>query len=396
MLDQVGAVLVVVIVGDIEPHFMHLGGPAQQLGVDVVFHFPGFCDLLQSMQRLALNASGLFQVDMVAIHQRAERAFAHVFMVMAAQQVIQHAFTQRAFAVIHALEFEGVEDRLQNRQAGREDRAAVGLDAVKVDFLDVAQLEQLALEPRQTFGVDFARSIAVGLERLTDGPNGAGRADGFIPLQAVQSVFDAHDLQACCGVRLGITGRRDLAVLEVALGEAHAAHLQAFAQQRLEALTNDELGTAAADIGHQTLARRVGQGVRDAEIDQARFLATGNDFHGMAEDCFGAMDEFVAIAGLAQGVGADDAHGAERQAVDQLGEALEAIEPALHGLFVERAFFSDACSQLNLFTQALKYADLALIRLGNDHVKAVGTQVDRCNQGKILGFGVRHDQNLVR
>ncbi|RMO08338.1 hypothetical protein ALQ47_05272 [Pseudomonas cichorii] len=396
MLDQVGAVLVVVIVGDIEPDFMHLGGPAQQLGIDFVFQVPGFGDLLQGMQRLALHASSLFQIDVVAVHQRAEGALTHVFVVMAAQQVIQHAFAKCAFAMVHALEFQSIEDRFQNRQTGGEDRTAVGFDAVKVDFLDIAQLEQLALEPRQTLGVDFARAIAVGLECHAYCPNGAGRADGLIPFQTVQGVLNAHDFKACRGVRLGVTGRGDLAVLEVALGEAHTAHLQAFAQQRLEALANDELGAAAADIGHQTLARCVGQGVRDAEIDQARFLAAGNDFHGMSQDLFGAMDEFVAVACFTQGVGAHDTYRAQWQAVDQLGEALEAIEPALHGLFVELALVIDARRQLNLFTQALKDAYLVLMHLGNDHMKAVGAQVDRCDQGKILGFGVRHDPNLVR
>lgn len=77
-------------------------------------------------------------------------------------------------------------------------------------------------------------------------------------------MLDAHQLQARGGVGLGVAGRGDLAVAEVALGEADAAHLQAFAQQRLEALADDELGTAAADVRHQAFAGGIGQGVRNA------------------------------------------------------------------------------------------------------------------------------------
>ena len=67
----------------------------------------------------------------------------------------------------------------------------------------------------------------------------------------------------------------------------------------------------------------------------------------MAEDGFGAQDEFVAVACFAQGVGADDAHGALGHAVDQLREALEAFEAPLHGFFAQLTLFTDAGGQLH-------------------------------------------------
>ena len=36
MLDQVGAVLVVMVVGDVQTHFMHARGPGEQLAVPVL------------------------------------------------------------------------------------------------------------------------------------------------------------------------------------------------------------------------------------------------------------------------------------------------------------------------------------------------------------------------
>ncbi|MNG11806.1 hypothetical protein D3C84_953740 [compost metagenome] len=49
MLDQVGAVLVVVIVGDVQAHFMDLGGPAQQLAPHPVVQVPVIGDLVEGM-----------------------------------------------------------------------------------------------------------------------------------------------------------------------------------------------------------------------------------------------------------------------------------------------------------------------------------------------------------
>jgi hypothetical protein len=155
VLDQVGAMLVVVVVGDVQAHFMHLGGPAEQFAPDTVFQIPILGHLIERMQGLALDPHRLFQIDVVALHQRGQGALAHVFVVMATQQVVEHAFTQRAFTMVHALQFEGVEDGFENRQAGREDGAAVRLDAFEVDLLDVAELEQFALEPGQALGVHF-------------------------------------------------------------------------------------------------------------------------------------------------------------------------------------------------------------------------------------------------
>ena len=65
--------------------------------------------------------------------------------------------------MVHALQFQGIEDGFQNRQAGREDGTAVRLDAFEVDLVDVAQLEQLALDPGQALGVDLAVAQAAVL-----------------------------------------------------------------------------------------------------------------------------------------------------------------------------------------------------------------------------------------
>jgi len=137
VLDQVGAVLVVMVVGDIQAHFMHLGRPAQQFAPYTVFQVPVRGHLVEGMQGFAFHAGRLFQIGVIALHQRAEGTLTHVLMVVTPEQVVKHAFAQGAVAVVHTLQFEGVEDRFENRQARRENRAAVGLDTIEVDFFGI-------------------------------------------------------------------------------------------------------------------------------------------------------------------------------------------------------------------------------------------------------------------
>src|SRR5690606_31985179 len=143
----------------------------------------------------------------------------------------------------------------------------------------------------------------------------------------------------------------DLAVREEASGKAHAAHLQTFAQLRIEALADDELGAAAADIHHQPLSGCAMEGMRDTRVDQARLLASGDDLDLMVENLFRAANELRPVAGFAQRVGADDAHRALGQMVDQLGEAAQAIQATLHGRFIELSSFVDAGRELNLLAE---------------------------------------------
>ncbi|MCY1180246.1 hypothetical protein D9M73_206770 [compost metagenome] len=159
---------------------------------------------------------------------------------------------------------------------------------------------------------------------------------------------------------------------------------------RFETLADDEFGAAAADVRHQAAAGGVRQGMGDAQVDQARFLAAGDDFHRVSEDFLGAADELGTVVRLAQGVGADDAHSAFRQAGDHLGKAAQAFETALHGLFAEVAFLVQAGSELDLVAEPFQDADLTMVDLGYHHVEAVRSEVDGGDQGRDFGRLLRH------
>ncbi|MNP45938.1 hypothetical protein D3C76_1399030 [compost metagenome] len=85
--------LVVLVVSDVQAHFMHLGRPAEQFAPDAVFQVPVPGHLVEGVQGLAFDPHRLLQVDVVTLHQRGQGAFTHVFVMMATQQVIEHAFS---------------------------------------------------------------------------------------------------------------------------------------------------------------------------------------------------------------------------------------------------------------------------------------------------------------
>ena len=117
--------------------------------------------------------------------------------------------------------------------------------------------------------------------------------------------------------------------------------------------------------------------MRYPEVNQTRFLAPGNHLNAVAQHLLHLTNELPAVTRLAQRTGRDDADSARRQAVDQLSEAPQTIEPALHGLFAEHVVFVQPGGQLHLLAQTLEDADLALLNARQHHMEAVGAQINR-------------------
>ena len=75
--------------------------------------------------------------------------------------------------------------------------------------------------------------------------------------------------------------------------------------------------------------------MRDAEIDQPRFLASGDDFDRESQHVFGLRNEVGGILGHAQGVGADHAHRLARQVAQPFGKPAQRGQRALLGFGIE-------------------------------------------------------------
>ena len=97
----------------------------------------------------SLHARGLRGVHVVAAHELRDGRLAHVVVLHAAEQVVEHAVAQRRLGHGHLLDVELVEDRVHDREAAGQHRRARRLqagDAVRVGAAGVEQQVPQLLE----------------------------------------------------------------------------------------------------------------------------------------------------------------------------------------------------------------------------------------------------------
>ena len=203
---------------------------------------------------------------------------------------------------------------------------------------------------------------------------------------------------------------RNPSVGEVAVGHGHAAHVQALHQARLKLVAEDEFGAAAADVHHQ--ARFVAgdglQRVRHAKVDETRLFAPANDLHLVAKRPLGRFEEFFAVAGHSQRVGAHHTHVLRWQVTYALTEALQASQGAVRHRWRKFVAGVQPFGQPHHFLVPVHHlqAPVAGRRglggapvAGNDQVKAVGAEIKR-GVGLVGGIGLlavtRHERAARR
>ena len=251
-------------------------------------------------------------VHVVALHELAHRGVAHVVLVEAPEHVVEDALAHGAGGERHVLHLELGEDRRSMIAkppgstcdavglAGRAGRGASTSPA----------LSSSAAQPVHALARDAAVGPAVGCDHVADAcarcprsrpPASSARARTRCSI--VCSSMRAAS-SACFSAHLVI-----LPSGKVAQAVADAAHVQAFELLRLVAAADDELGGAAADVDHQALLGRGRQAVRDAEVDEARFLACRPRLRSGSPSAASARaQEVLGVLGHAQRVGADRAH----------------------------------------------------------------------------------------
>src|SRR5262249_38481543 len=128
---------------------------------------------------------------------------------------------------------------------------------------------------------------AVLAQDVLDRARGARGRHRLVPSRRPVGAHDAGELLARGELGGAHAGLLDLAVREVLEAVAHAAHVQRLGELRLEAGAYDELGRAAADVDHQAAlvfySRRHGHGVRYAQVNEARLLASRDHLDREAE-----------------------------------------------------------------------------------------------------------------
>ena len=102
----------------------------------------------------------------------------------------------------------------------------------------------------------------------------------------------------------------------------------------------------------------------------------------------------IGVVDVTPGVGAFLRHLAHHDHT-LFGLASQMVSNHIHGFFAELALFIQPGGQLNLFAQALKNTDFAVVDLGQDHMETVRAEVDGGDQGERFGRGVWHAAALV-
>ena len=198
----------------------------------------------------------------------------------------------------------------------------------------------------------IVRRLRVELaNRLADGADGSGASRAVLPTASAEGSLHGLELQSRSHARALDALGGDLAVAEEALAERYATHLQTFELQRRQAITDDELGAAAANVSDEPSTGLTGHRVSDAGVDEARLFHARDDFNRMPQRLARALEKCLLPMRDAQSVGADNTHAVRMHVAQPLTETLQASEGACGDLLVDAAVFFDARAETNHLAQ---------------------------------------------
>ena len=124
--------------------------------------------------------------------------------------------------------------------------------------------------------------------------------------------------------------------------------------------------------------------MRDAQIDQPRLFAPGDDFDRMAQRSFGLGNEDVGVLGDAQRRGADAADRLRRQAAQAFAKALQAGQCARLGGFVELLVVVESAGETHGFLQRIERIQLVAGHPRHFEAEGVGAEID--GGQRVVGF----------
>ena len=142
------------------------------------------------------------------------------------------------------------------------------------------------------------------------------------------------------------------------------------------------------------LAGLAGKIVRDARIDQARFLHAGDDLDRKSERLAGALEKSLFAPCDTQRVGADDTDVARIDVAQSLPKTLQARQRPGCRILVESAIVADAGGQTHHLAQAVDDDQLPVRVPRHHHMKTVGTEVDGRNDLDGRGSAAIHSTAL--
>ena len=244
--------LVIAAVGDIPATLVQQRGPVQPLRGRFAIQLRRELVLVeQGIQRL-LNQPGMLDLDMVALGQRSHGSIADVLVVDAPQQIVQQAFTQGAVRNPHGFDAQRHEAGLNDGQTARETGIPFRVKVGKIGFVQLARENDGLHQALQSLRRDAIPAPAPADQQFMGGPQGAGRANGLIPLRTLEHMLKRFELALRIQQRPLEALGADAAVGEVGHAHGDAAHAQALLLHRRAIDADDVLRAAAANIHNQS------------------------------------------------------------------------------------------------------------------------------------------------
>ena len=154
---------------------------------------------------------------------------------------------------------------------------------------------------------------------------------------------------------------------------AHAVRLQCAGGM---ALSKNQFGRTAANVHHEPAFIAVGQQVRNAQVNQAGFFATGDHFDRKAQNLAGLSEEYVTVSGFTQGLGGHGTHMRRAESGNALAKPGQAGPAALQGVFGQVAVGVKAVALAHGFFEVFHPPQVAVFEAANFKAKAVGAEVD--------------------
>ena len=278
---------------------------------------------------------------------------------------------------------EFLQELEQNGHARNDDLGAARPDAGDLAAAGEIALRQLEVELTHLRGGDAQAVDLVALgarhagEGAGDGGSGGGGGDGAVPARVAEA---AHG-----GVELGLNVLAHLVQLDRGGRVVPQKNLaqpdgpQRFGERFPQAagFGGDDLGAAAADIDDEDAFGRLRPVALDAEVNQARFFAAGDDLDRGANGFRRARQKSLLVAAVADGAGGHRADAHHVQLAVDRGHAGQHGARGLQGIFADRAGAENALTQARNF--AFRGQDAGRLPrhdFGGLHADGVAADVD--------------------
>ena len=184
------------------------------------------------------------------------------------------------------------------------------------------------------------------------------------------------DLDASRGFR-GIESRfADFSSAKKALRHADASDFQRLQALGLEPASDDELGRAASDVDDQPRRRRCRQHVRNADVDQPRFLVPANHVDGRSKRPFGAGQEVRHVGRDAKRVCRHRTHRRRVHARQALAKSREACERGSYRFGPDAAVGAETRTEAQRFAPRVLTVDLVSLDASDLQTEAVRSEID--------------------